>query len=249
MFRLLIICLSLIISSCSEEKAPTPKLDVVVGISDAYPPFEYTDPETGDVIGLDIDLIKRIGQEGNFNIVMQKMKFHSLIPSLHHGDIDMSISAMSPDISRSDQLDFSAPYHATQLVIIFKIHEPFASLEDLNGKKVAIEKGTIMAKYLQSKEYDNIHKFLYTDEDHIIRDLNNDIIDAAIVEGSTAANHITQHSDLAMTKLPSTIGSYAIAFPKGSKLKPKVDEIIFKLTESGELAKMHHKHKIALLGE
>ena len=95
---------------------------LVVGTSADFPPFEYKDPETGEIVGFDIELIKLIAQKiGYDRVEIKDMDFDSLIPALQAGQIDVAIAGMTITEKRKQQVDFSIPYwSADQAVVVRK---------------------------------------------------------------------------------------------------------------------------------
>ena len=95
---------------------------LVVGTSADFPPFEYKDPQTGEIVGFDIELIKLIAEKiGYDKVEIKDMDFDSLTPALDAGQIDVAIAGITITDKRKQQVDFSIPYwSADQAAVIRK---------------------------------------------------------------------------------------------------------------------------------
>ncbi len=117
---------------------------IKVGTEAAYAPFEMQ--ENDQFVGFDMDIIRAIGEEMGVDVEIQHMEFSALIPALQSGKIDCSISAQSITPERLEAIDFSEPYFDAGLIIaVAKDNNDINSLEDLEGKVLAAQLGTIGA--------------------------------------------------------------------------------------------------------
>jgi polar amino acid transport system substrate-binding protein len=111
-------------------------------------PFEYHDPETGSLVGLDIDLVNYIAGTLDVKPEFVEMSFANLIPALQENKVDMAIAAMYITPEREDQVDFSMPYLYSGLVMVVQ-HDLFNeinSIEDLQRRKLGVKIGSTGAE-------------------------------------------------------------------------------------------------------
>lgn len=128
----------------AEEPPAITKL--VVGSETAYAPFEMVDEKTGDYIGFDMDIIRAIGEAMDVEVEVKSMEFTALIPALQNGQIDCAISAMSITEERAEVVDFTDSYFDAGLIIAVAADtEGIETMEDLKGKSLAAQIGTIGA--------------------------------------------------------------------------------------------------------
>ena len=111
-------------------------------------PFEFHDPQTGSLVGFDIDLVNYIA--GNLDVKPEfvEMSFANLIPALQENKVDMTIAAMYITPDREDLVDFSNPYLETGLVMVVQpgLFEEIKSTEALKGKRLGVKIGSTGAK-------------------------------------------------------------------------------------------------------
>ena len=115
-----------------------------MGTSADYAPFEYIDTAKGEEpTGIDIELAKIITEKLGYKLEIQDMDFGGLISSLQNGQVDFVASAMSATDERRKSVDFSDIYYTSKHIIISKKGSGFKTVEDLNGKKVGAQLGSI----------------------------------------------------------------------------------------------------------
>lgn len=147
---LLGVCL-LLVSGCGSsatEKGGSggtaPKKTLKVGTNPDFAPFEFID-EKGKMVGFDLDLIQGIGQKMNVEIEMQNIAWDGLIPALQSGQIDLAIAGMAITPERQKVLLFSDSYYDTGLTILVPKKSTVQGIKDLEGKKIAVQMGTMSA--------------------------------------------------------------------------------------------------------
>ncbi len=139
----------------TEEKAEskTPTLDkikaegkLVIGTSPDYPPYESLD-EKNNVIGFDIDLMQEVANKLGVKLEIVQINFDGLIPGLLAKKFDIMAAGVSVTEERMKTVDFTVPYMAgTQAVVVHKESTATVTkLEDLVGKQVAVQLGTIQS--------------------------------------------------------------------------------------------------------
>ncbi|NLB88340.1 MAG: basic amino acid ABC transporter substrate-binding protein [Syntrophomonadaceae bacterium] len=117
---------------------------IVVGSETTFPPFEFE--EDGEKLGFDMDLIRAIGEVQGYEVEIKYQPFDSLITALQSGHIDCAVSAMSITPDRLEVVDFSEPYFDAGLIIAVRSDEEnINSIDDLAGKRLAAQIGTIGA--------------------------------------------------------------------------------------------------------
>ncbi|NSW53430.1 MAG: amino acid ABC transporter substrate-binding protein [Anaerolineae bacterium] len=111
-------------------------------------PFEYYDPQTGEWVGLDVDIAQRIAQALGVELQWVEMPFASLIPALQEHKVDMTIAAMYITAEREELVDFADPYLDTGLVMAAKpgLAAEISSTNDLSGLRVGVKIGSTGAR-------------------------------------------------------------------------------------------------------
>ncbi len=114
-------------------------------------PFEYHDPDTGELIGFDVDTAEYIADKLGVELEWVEMPFANLIPSLQDGKVDMIIAAMYIKSEREELVDFSEPYINTGLVMVARpeLQAQVKTVQDLAGLKVGVKIGATGAELAQ----------------------------------------------------------------------------------------------------
>lgn len=212
-----------------------------MGTSADFPPFETRDTD-GELIGFDIDLAHLIAEELGYELQIEDMKFDGLIGALQTGRVDMVMSGMSATEDRKENADFSVEYqHSGEMFLSLK-ETPFEDIEELNGKKVGVQLGTIQedgAKVLQ-EDYD-FEMVSLDDSTILIQELLSKRIDVAYMDTEVAIGYIDAQ-DLHGIDDPTTSSpGMGVAFPKGSDLVEPVNEVLEKFLEDGTIEELQEK--------
>ena len=83
---------------------------ILVGTDAGYAPYEFNDPQTNEIVGFDIDLIKAIAKATGNEAKIQNMQFAGIIPALQSNMIDVAAAGMTITPERQKQVTFSDPY-------------------------------------------------------------------------------------------------------------------------------------------
>lgn len=114
-------------------------------------PFEFHDPDTGELKGFDVDTAEYIAQQLNVAIQWIEMPFANLIPALQERKVDMTIAAMYINPEREEQVDFAEPYVNTGLVMVVRpdLAPKVKTVQDLAGLRVGVKIGATGEKLAQ----------------------------------------------------------------------------------------------------
>jgi len=115
-----------VLPSCGQET-----LKVRIATDATWPPFEYVDEQTMEIVGFDIDLIKAIADEAGLDIEIINVSWDPLLAGMAQCQYDAAISAMTITDERKEVMLFSNPYfEAGQLVTVRFGNTDIASKED-----------------------------------------------------------------------------------------------------------------------
>ncbi len=228
----------------SNADSSTDKQVLKVGTSADYAPFEYVDAAKGEeIIGFDIDLIKLVGEKIGVDMQVQDMDFNSLVPALQAGKIDVVISGMTPNPEREKVVDFSDQYNETEQVIIVKKDSGIKKEADLAGKKVGVQTASIqenLGNEIAKKVDVSVEGRTRIPE--IIQDMMSKRLDAGILEGGVAKGYLKTNDQLAAFPVEEQPEDFkAIAVPKGSNLKEKINKALKELAEEGKIQELEEK--------
>lgn len=220
----------------------------IVGMSVGYPNFEEYDVETGEAVGLDIDILNYMSEDLGFTYEISDMKLPQIVAGLQAGQLDLSISGMYETEERTEVIDMSESYlTAKSAMIIRKTDEDtITSTVDLNGKTTCC---TVGEAYYESllPTIEGAAVVEYDDNSAAVQAILGGQADAYIIDGATARDICEEYSDLSYfmlddSMLPGIDGNhYSMGFVKGSGMKEIFDAEIEKMKANGKLKEIISK--------
>ncbi|MET9630263.1 ABC transporter substrate-binding protein/permease [Lentzea sp. NPDC006480] len=111
---------------------------VKVGTEGTYPPFSFHDPQTAELTGYDIEVIKAIAAKAGWRLEFVETQWDAIFPALDSGRIDLIANQVSVNPERAAKYGLSTPYTYSRGVIVRRAGDTrIKSLADLNGKTTA----------------------------------------------------------------------------------------------------------------
>jgi glutamate/aspartate transport system substrate-binding protein len=128
---------------------------LVIGRSENSIPFSYAGSD-GNPIGYSIDICNRIADGVRQELKLDKLEVRyvtimgtTLIPLLVNGTIDMGCSTTTHNLTRERQVDFLATTYVTGNQLLVRKDSGIREIEDLKGKRVAVNQGTTNEKIMK----------------------------------------------------------------------------------------------------
>ena len=106
-----------------------------------FEPFNYLD-EKNEQTGLDVDMIRAIGERLGLKVDIQRMGFASMIPSVSGGRVDAAMSAMGILPARLPLVSFVRYGHFSNGLVVRKGNPTNVRNDDACGHTISVEKGT-----------------------------------------------------------------------------------------------------------
>lgn len=228
----------------ASTKATPVKSSYTIVADSSFAPFEYQD-ESGNYVGIDMELIKAIAKQQGFTITIQNPGFDAALNAVQAGQADAVIAGMSITDARKEIFDFSDAYYSSNILLAVKNGSDVTSYEDLKGKTVGAKNGTASYTFLDT----NKDKYGYTlkafDEASGMYDsLNSGSIDALMDDEAVLLYAIQQGRDFATPIPGEKSGEYGFAVKKGTN--PELIEMfnngLAALVESGEYDEIMNKY-------
>ena len=214
---------------------------IVMGTSADYFPYEFVDTANGDeIVGFDIDIAKKVAENMGYELKIEDMDFGSLLGALNAGRVDFVMAGMTPTEERKENADFSDIYFTAVNLILSK-DDSLQSLEDLKGKKIGVQLGSIQEGIAQDQITDaeivSLNKI-----PEIIQEIKTGRIDAMVIEDTVAKKYLEQDSELTTFEIvdEEEAGS-AAAFRKDDELRNQFNEELKKMIDSGEIEELAQK--------
>lgn len=215
---------------------------LTVGTSADYPPYEFLQVDadgTETIVGADIEMAKIIADKLGMELKLDNMSFDGLLMSLAEGKFDMVVAGLTKAEER--KVLFSDSYNSREQTIIIntKDADSFTKLEDLKGKKVAGQSGTVQQTLAEQYAGDSASAIQQFPD--MIMMLKAGKIDAMIADDDVAQVYIQANDDLmaAPIKIDYENADVAIAFQEGNQeLCDKVNAIIAEMKADGTIDKL-----------
>ncbi len=238
-FKKLILAAFVALFAVSAALAGTMDKDVIrVGTESTYPPYEFRD-EDNNLRGLDIDLTEYILGDLDKEIEWVDMPFDSLIPALMSGKIDLIAAGMSATPERAKRVAFTEPYEISlSSFLAVSDRDDLNNLEDLEGKTVAVQLGTVQDTYVTSLSGVTVKRFQKFDD--CVREVVLGRADATLMDRPVA---------LEFLKAKDFKGKLKVAFDQeitgaGKAMAIRLDDGAFLDAVNGVLTRMKESGKL-----
>lgn len=210
---------------------------LIVGTSADWPPYEYI--ESGKVVGIDIDIARRIADSLGVQLEIRDMKFSALIEAVRKGDVDFVIADMAITPEREKQVLFSIPYQVDSSTVVVKKGTQIRSVEDLRGKTIGVQVGTVqedwavrtLGNYSKIVRYDRVYPYM-------VEALRKGDVDAIVV-GGVVGDAVVKRFPEFEKAFSVGVRYSAVAMPICAyDLKLQVDKVIYDMLQSGEMERL-----------
>jgi len=106
-----------------------------------FEPFNWLD-EKNQPVGIDVDMIRAIGERLGLKVDIQRMGFASMIPSVSGGRVDAAMSAMGILPARLPLVSFVRYGHFSNGLVVRQGNPTHVRNDDACGHTISVEKGT-----------------------------------------------------------------------------------------------------------
>ena len=95
---------------------------LVLATNAEFAPFEYVEYNDGvkTYYGIDMEIAKIIADELDMELVIEDMKFETVVGSVGNNGVDIAMSGLTITAEREQVVNFSTPYFAEDIVVICK---------------------------------------------------------------------------------------------------------------------------------
>lgn len=236
-----IVSAGLLVACGGGDTAGTDDNVLSVGTEPAFPPFESMGDD-GELQGFDIDLMNAIGEKAGKTVEFSSLPFDGLIPALQGASIDAAISGMTITDERAETVDFSDPYFKAGLAIaVADGTTDIQTLDDLEGKRIAVQIGTTGAETAEGITDAQVSTF--DSAPLALQELANGNADAVVNDAPATLDAIATGNIPGITVVGELLTEefYGIAMPKGSEDVEVVNTALAEIIEDGTYAEIYRK--------
>ena len=230
---MLLICALLLMGCAMAEK-------LTMGSSCDFPPYEYYDDETGEIVGIDVEIAYAVAEKLGYELEIQDMQFDSIIAAVCSGKVDFGMSGFTVTEERKQNVDFSTTYTTAKQSVIVPEGSAIATVDDLFDAeaeyRIGVQIGTTGDLYITDDVEANglkhsIERFNKA-PDAIVA-LNSGKVDCVIIDDQVAVNFVNANEGLKLLDTAYALEDYAICFPKESPLYADFNAALEELLADG----------------
>ena len=237
-----------------EEEAPAdsgaamPDLDgreVTIAVENAYLPFNYIDPTTGEPAGWDYDVWNEICSLINCTPVYVEAGWEGMIQAVADGQYDAAADGITITPDRAEIVDFSEGYINIEQRLLVRLDEDrIESIDDIvNNEDLVLGTQTGTTNYETAKSFlpesriQAFEQFPFAVQALLAGD-----IDAVIIDEVAGQGYLGENADKLKLVGPSmSSDQLGFIYPKGSDLREPVDAALQELMSNGFLEAVNLK--------
>lgn len=205
-----------------------------------FAPYEYY--SNGEIVGVDVDIAKEIAASMGKELVIKDIAFDSIINEVKTGKADFGAAGISYNEERAKNVDFTINYSTSKQVVIVKNDSGITNIGDINGKKIAVQLGSIADTYVSST-YKNASVVRQKKYLAAIEDLNTGKVDCVVMDLLPAEQILKTNSGLKILDGALVEDSYGMIVKKGNKeLLNNINKVLEKLKNEGKIDEYIIKH-------
>lgn len=212
-----------------------------VAAFDSNPPFGYIDPQSKQIVGLDVDYAKELAAKLNVKLEVVPTNPANRIPLLTSNKVDIVLANFTITEERSKQVNFSIPYFASSQQFLAK-KGTLKSADQLAKLRIGVDKGTTNEIVLRQK-YPGATLVAYDDTPFAFTALRNGNVQAITQDGPKLIGLLANVPDKENYEIPPfSISDDLIGagLPKGeARLTSFVNDTLRELEASGKAQKIY----------
>lgn len=181
-----------------------------------YEPFEFT--EGGEVVGFDPAVLEIAADAEGLDTKVVDISWETIVSgeALNTEQCDVAAGAMTINDEREAVMDFTDPYFEATQAMLTKAGSGITSLEQLAGKKVAVQDGTTGADYVRENAPEDTEIISFEDASLMQQAVRTGKVDAGVNDNGLLNYFVSQNPDVEVTTEFKTGESYGFSVKKDS---------------------------------
>ncbi|KPY62140.1 ABC transporter substrate-binding protein [Pseudomonas syringae] len=118
------------------------KKSLSCGVYADVPPFSAPDPETRELVGMDVDLCKALAKHMGVELELKPLSVEARIPEVKMGRVDVIFANLAYTKSRAEQIQFSDPYYIAKETLVVRAANADQPKSFFKGKRISSTKGS-----------------------------------------------------------------------------------------------------------
>ncbi|MDE6104352.1 MAG: transporter substrate-binding domain-containing protein, partial [Clostridia bacterium] len=236
---------------------------IYVATNVPFAPFEYEDLNSGKIIGVDVEIMNKVGEKLGKDVVFENMQFEYIIDNVASGkQYDCGAAGLTVTPERKELVDFSNTYFVSVQYVVYKNGEftadqiktdgdtSYILWDELAGMNIGVQRNTTGDIYVSDEIDGGVLKDTdadctpYDDVMVAVQAIASNAVDVVVIDKLPAqyvVQNSTGYSCVALyyagedgEKDEPTSEEYAIAVTKGNtELLNAINEVLADLGEEG----------------
>ena len=229
----------------SDASVAKKTVEITVGISPDYPPYESLDTDN-NIVGFDADMVALFPSYLNtddteYVFTWKQMAFENIITQIQGDQVELGIAGFTYDEER--KVEWSKPYAGTSQVAVVAADSDIKTLADLEGKTLAAQTSTTGEE--AAKGVKNAKVVSVSNVQEIFTSLTAKQYDAVIVDRSVAINYANAQGFVILEEPLMDEKNYIVAKEGNKEMIELINKAIDAFVASDDYKKLCEKYEIA----
>lgn len=227
-----------------------------LGHREASHPFSYKDPATGQVRGYSVDICTKIYEELKKELKRPDLRLtyvlvdgKNRLADLKNNVVDLECGTTTNTLERQKEVAFSHHIFIATTAFLVRNDSGIKTVDDLNGKRIAVERKTTNDGLLATNERTYHRKFIYVPVDSTTQGLDaltRREADAVFADDAGLWSPMTRlgkaMGDYQFLEKRLSVEPYSIGLRRQDpRFKELVDQVTRRLIQTGEMAALYKK--------
>lgn len=237
-----------VFAGCGKKSENTSgQKEFILGLDDSFPPMGFRD-DNNNIVGFDIDVATEVCKRQNWKLTLKPINWDTKEQELNTGSITCIWNGLSVSEKRQKEMQLSDSYMANNQVAVVLADSNLNSMDDLKGKKVAIQNGSTASDAIEA--HPDFEKSLgevvrVNNNVTAMMDLSTKSSDAVVMDEVVAKYYMQKDENKGKFKVLEgelSKEEYAIAFKKGNtETCDAVNATLKEMAKDGKLAEISKK--------
>ncbi len=210
-----------------------------------FEPFEFRDPDSGEIVGFDIDLGGFIAEELGVEQEIVETSFARITSGadLDDGVCDIAISGVTITEERARDVDFGEPYFNSSQALLAGVHEEITGMADLHGRRLGVKEGTTGEAYAVDHNERNgslVELVRFPDQTELTSAVRSGLVDAVLSDNGPLYGFARVYRDTSVKVQIDTGEQYGFAVRRGNTaLLDVANEVLAAMRADGRHVELH----------
>ena len=218
---------------------------VTVAVENAYLPFNYLDPDTGEPTGWDYDVIEEICRRLDCEPVFEDFPWEPMIQAVSDGQFDMAADGITITPERAEIVDFSDGYINLEQRLLVRIGEArFADENEFAAGDYVLGTQIGTTNYDTGVELVGIDRVeSYEEFGFVVQSLIAGDVDAVILDETAGQGYIGENvGEVKLIGGSLSSDQLGFIFPKGSDLVGPINGALADMKHDGTLEEISSRY-------